>query len=159
MHSLDESFIIAICFVIFIYLAYRPVRKAIVSSLDKKIDEIKSKLTETENIKKEAKLLLEEIKQEMEHFEEQKKSILNSADISTKRLIELRTKEIELLLSKKKDSVIKSINNKKNKASEQMRIELANSVLKTVTSYLIETKNNSVSDQKIISNLLNKETL
>jgi F-type H+-transporting ATPase subunit b len=156
MHSLDESFIIAICFVIFIYLAYRPVKKAIVSSLDKKIDEIKSKLTETENIKKEAKLLLEEIKQEMEHFEEQKKSILNSADISTKRLIELRTKEMELLLSKKKDSVIKSINNKKNKASEQMRIELTNAVLKTVTSYLTETKNNSVSDQKIISNLLNK---
>ena len=83
VHFFDESLVIAICFIIFIYLAYRPIKKAIVASLDARIDEIKTKLAETEALKQEAKLLLDEIKQEMEAFEARKKSILESADIST----------------------------------------------------------------------------
>ncbi|MEM6338339.1 MAG: ATP F0F1 synthase subunit B [Pseudomonadota bacterium] len=156
IHFFDESFVIAICFVVFIYLAYRPVKKAIVASLDARIDEIKTKLAETEELKKDAKVLLDEIKQEMQVFEERKKSILESADTSTQRLVETRTKEMELMLARKKDSAIKSIDNQKDKASDQMRAEFTDAVLKTVRTYLIETKNNSVSDEKIITNLLKK---
>lgn len=156
IHFFDESFVVAVCFVIFIYLAYRPVKKAIIASLDARIDEIKAKLAETEELKKDAKLLLDEIKQEMEIFEERKKSILESADTSTQRLVETRTKEMELMLARKKDSAIKSIDNQKEKASDQMRAEFTDAVLKTVRTYLIETKNNSVSDEEIISHLLKK---
>ncbi len=156
IHFFDESFVIALCFVFFIYLAYRPVKKAIVASLDVRIDEIKTKLAETEELKKDAKLLLDEIKQEMQVFEERKKSILESADTSTQRLVENRTKEMELMLARKKDSAIKSIDNQKERASDQMRAEFTDAVLKTVRTYLIETKNNSVSDEEIISHLLKK---
>lgn len=156
IHFFDESFVIALCFVFFIYLAYRPVKKAILASLDARIDEIKTKLAETEELKKDAKLLLDEIKQEMQVFEERKKSILESADTSTQRLVETRTKEMELMLARKKDSAIKSIDNQKERASDQMRAEFTDAVLKTVRTYLIETKNNSVSDEEIISHLLKK---
>jgi F-type H+-transporting ATPase subunit b len=155
VHFFDESLVIAICFIIFIYLAYRPIKKAIVASLDARINEIKTKLAETEALKQEAKLLLDEIKQEMEAFEERKKSILESADISTQRLIETRKKEMELMLACKKDSAIKSIANQKEKASDQMRTEFIEAVTKTVRAYLIETKNNSVSDEEIITRLMN----
>ena len=156
IHFFDESIVIALCFVFFIYLVYRPVKKAIVASLDIRIDEIKTKLAETEELKKDAKLLLDEIKQEMQVFEERKKSILESADTSTQRLVETRTKEMELMLARKKDSAIKSIDNQKERASDQMRAEFTDAVLKTVRTYLIETKNNSVSDEEIISHLLKK---
>lgn len=156
IHFFDESFVIAVCFIIFIYLAYRPIKKAIVASLDARIDEIKTKLAETEELKKDAKLLLDKIKQEMEVFEERKKSILESADTSTQRLVETRTKEMELMLARKKDSAILSIENQKERASDQMRAEFTEAVLKTVRTYLIETKNNSVSDEEIISHLLKK---
>lgn len=156
IHFFDESFVIAICFVVFIYLAYRPVKKAIVASLDARIDEIKTKLAETEELKRDAKVLLDEIKQEMQVFEERKKSILESADTSTQRLVETRTKEMELMLARKKDSAIKSIDNQKDKASDQMRAEFTDAVLKTVRTYLTETKNNLVSDEEIITNLLKK---
>lgn len=155
VHFFDESLVIAICFIIFIYLAYRPIKKAIVASLDARISEIKTKLAETEALKKEAKLLLDEIKQEMEVFEARKKSILESADISTQRLIETKKKEMELMLARKKDSAIKSIANQKEKASDQMRAEFIEAVIKTVRAYLIETKNNSVSDEEIIARLMN----
>ena len=155
MHFFDESLVIAICFIIFIYLAYRPVKKAIVASLDARINDIKTKLAETEALKKEAKLLLDEIKQEMEVFEARKKSILESAEASTHRLMETRKKEMELMLARKEDSTIKSIANQKERASNQIRAEFIEAVTKTVRTYLIETKNNSVSDEEIIARLMN----
>ncbi len=156
MHFFDESFVVAICFILFIYLAYKPVKKAIIASLDARIDEIKAKLTETEQVKKGAKQLLDEIKQEMEAFEARKESILESADTSTKRLVETRKKEMELMLARKKDSAIKSIDNKKDKASDEMRAEFTDAVLNTVRAYLVETKNNSVSDEEILSRFIKK---
>jgi F-type H+-transporting ATPase subunit b len=156
MHFFDESFVVAICFIIFLYFAYRPVKKAIIASLDSKINDIKSKLDETEKLKKEAKQLLDEIKQEIEVFEKRKESILESAKISTERLVDTRSKEIELMLARKKDSAIKSINNQKDKASGEMRAEFTDAVLNTVRAYLVETKNNSVSDEEILAHFTKK---
>ena len=136
-------------------LTFQPNGDPAILFFDARINEIKTKLTETEALKKEAKLLLDEIKQEMEVFEARKKTILESADISTQRLIETRKKEMELMLARKEDSAIKSIDNQKEKASDQVRAEFIESVTKTVRAYLIETKNNSVSDEEIIAHLIN----
>lgn len=73
IHFFDESFVVAVCFIIFIYFAYQPVKKAIIASLDARIEEIKTRLAETEQVKKDAKLFLEEIEREMSAFEERKK--------------------------------------------------------------------------------------
>jgi len=155
-HFLDENFVVAVCFIIFIYLAYRPVKKAIVSSLDARIHEIKQKLAETEKLKQDAKLILNEIEQEMAKFEERKKSILESAKNSTQRLIDTKAKEMDLLLKRKKDSAVKSIENERVKASNIMRTEFTDTVLNMVRSYLVETKNNSTSDEEILNNFIKK---
>ena len=153
---LDESFVVAVCFIIFIYLAYRPIKKAIITSLDARIEDIKTKLAETEKVKKDAKLLLEEIEQEMEGFEQQKKDIVQNAEKSTAKLIEIRAKEMELILGRTRDSAIKSIDNQSIKSGDAMRIEFTNSVLNMVRTYLVETKNNSVSDEEILNHFLKK---
>ncbi|MDP4708894.1 MAG: hypothetical protein NWS20_02685 [Rickettsiaceae bacterium] len=150
----DESFVVAICFIIFIYLAYRPVKKAIVASLDARIEEIKAKLAETEQIKKDAKLLLDEIEQEMEHFEARKKSIVESAKASTARLVDTRSKEMDLMLARTKDSAVKFIDHQRVKAVDTMRTEFTESVLSIVRAYLVETKNNTVSDEEILNHFI-----
>ena len=96
MHFFDENFWIAVSFVIFLYFAYKPIKKAIINSLDAKINEIKEKLAQTEKIKAETKLLLEATQKEIENFEEYKHQIINKAKISTEKLIEKRTKEMEI---------------------------------------------------------------
>jgi F-type H+-transporting ATPase subunit b len=156
IHFFDESLVVAVCFIIFIYFAYRPVKKAIVASLDARIEEIKAKLAETEQVKKDAKLLLEEIEQEMSAFQERKKSIMESAETSTERLVETRAKEMELMLARKKDSAIKSIDNQRVKASDAMRAEFTESVLNMVRTYLVETRNNDVSDEEILNHFIKK---
>ncbi len=156
MHFFNENFIVALCFIIFVYFAYRPIKKAINASLDARIKEIKNKLDEAEKIKKDAKLLLNEIEQEMQSFNHKKKSILKNAENSTQRLVQMKIKEMDLLLSRKKDSAIKSIETQKIKATVAMKAEFTEGVINTVRAYLVKTKNNSVSDEEILHLFLKK---
>jgi F-type H+-transporting ATPase subunit b len=156
MHFFDESFVIAVCFIIFVYLSYRPVKKAILASLDTKIEEIKEKLARAEELKAEAKNLLDEVEKELASFETRKKDILESAQNSIERLVETRNKEMSLLLARRKDSAIKAIDNEMEKASIALKAEFTDAVLNLVKSYLIQTKNNAVSDQEIIEHFLKK---
>ena len=156
MHFFDESFVVAVCFVIFVYLAYRPIKKAIIASLDARIEEIKQKLTQAEKLKADAKSLLDKVEKELGDFEVRKKDILESAQNSIERLVETRNKELSLLLARKKDSAIKAIDNEREKASDKLRSEFTETVLKLVKTYLTQTKNNDVSDQEIIVRFLKK---
>jgi len=156
MHFFDESFVVAVCFVIFVYLAYRPVKKAIIASLDARIEEIKQKLAQAEKLKADAKSLLDKVEKELGGFEVRKKDILESAQNSIERLVETRNKELNLLLARKKDSAIKAIDNEREKASDKLRSEFTETVLKLVKTYLTQTKNNDVSDQEIIERFLKK---
>ena len=155
MHFFDENFWVAISFILFLYFAYKPVKKAIINSLDAKIDDIKQKFAESEKIKTEAKLLLEEIQKEMMNFEEYKKQIINKAKDSTEKLIEKRTKEMEIVLDRKNKSANQIIENEKSKISEELKNEFTDSVINSVRNYLIESKNNSISDEEIIDKFIN----
>jgi F-type H+-transporting ATPase subunit b len=155
MHFFDENFWVAISFILFLYFAYKPVKKAIINSLDAKIDDIKQKFAESEKIKTEAKLLLEEIQKEMMNFEEYKKHIVNKAKDNTEKLIEKRTKEMEIALDRKSKSANQIIENEKSKISEELKNEFTDSVINSVRNYLIESKNNSISDEEIIDKFIN----
>jgi len=155
MHFFDENFWVAISFILFLYFAYKPVKKAIINSLDAKIDDIKQKFAESEKIKTEAKLLLEEIQKEMTNFEEYKKQIISKAKDSTEKLIEKRTKEMEIALDRKSKSANQIIENEKSKISEELKNEFTDSVINSVRNYLIESKNNSISDEEIIDKFIN----
>ena len=124
IYFLDESFIIAVCFIIFIYISYRPIKKTIVIFLDARINEIRIKLAKTEELKNNAKSLLNEIKREIEIFEQRKKSILDSAHASTQRLMQTRIKEMDLILDRKKDSAILSIENQKKELAVKCALSL-----------------------------------
>jgi F-type H+-transporting ATPase subunit b len=155
MHFFDENFWVAISFILFLYFAYKPVKKAIINSLDAKIDDIKQKFAESEKIKTEAKLLLEEIQKEMMNFEEYKKQIISKATDSTEKLVEKRTKEMEIALDRKSKSANQIIENEKSKISEELKNEFTDSVINSVRNYLIESKNNSISDEEIIDKFIN----
>lgn len=157
MHFIDENFWVAVSFLIFIYFAYKPIKKAIINSLDSRINEIKETLSQAEKLKSEAKSLLDQTEKEISHFEEYKQQVMNSAKLSTERLIETKTKEMELALARKSDSIKNLIENEKIKAFNKLKGEFTDNVISLVRSYLIESKNNNVSDEEIIKNFLDKK--
>ena len=58
----DPQFWVAVAFVIFIIAIFNPVRKILTSSLDGKINEIKTSIEEAENLKNETQIILGDIK-------------------------------------------------------------------------------------------------
>ena len=157
MHFFDESFWIAVSFIIFLYLTYRPIKKAIISALDSRINIIRSKVIEAEKLKQDAESLLLEAEQEMKHLDEKKAQIIESAENSTSRLVESRVKEMKILLARSKESAINSIEHKKVVASQELRNEFTDNVIKLVRSYMAESKSNSTSDEEIINRFLNRK--
>lgn len=156
MHFMDESFWIAVSFVVFLYFAYKPIKKAIINSLDARINEIKENLAQSERIKAEAKELLEEVQKELNNFEEYRKQVMHNAKISTEKLIETKTKEMDLVLARKEDSSKMLIENERAKASESLKDEFTDNVIKIVRGYMVKSKNNSVSDEEIINKFIKK---
>ena len=122
-----------------------------------KINEIKEKLAQTEKIKTEAKRLLEETQKEMENFEEYKKQIIDKAKISTDKLIEKRTKEMEIALTRKSADAVKLIENEKSKIKQQLKEEFTDTVINLVRNYLVASKNNAVSDEEIINRFIKQK--
>lgn len=156
MLHFDESFIVAICFLIFVFLAYRPIKKAIVNSLDARIGEIKETMNNAQKLRDDAKIILEQLKMEMEHLESRKQEIIDSAEASTSHLIETKSKEIDLQVHRMRDSAIKSIDSLKNNASKELQEEFTEHVMDLVQHYLKESNNNQVSNEEIMKLFLQK---
>ena len=58
----DPQFWVLVAFIIFVIAIFNPVRKILLSNLDKKIDEIKNSINEAEKLKNESQITLSEIK-------------------------------------------------------------------------------------------------
>jgi F-type H+-transporting ATPase subunit b len=156
MINIDESFVVAICFFIFLFLSFRPIKRAIVNSLDARIKEIKEVMHNTQKVRDDAKVLLEQCKMELDHFEERKNEMINSAETSTENLVKARSKEIDLQIRRMSDSAIKSIDSMKNNATKDLQKEFTDHVMNLVRTYLKESGNNQTSNEEVLKLFLKK---
>ncbi len=154
MHFLDEKFWLAICFIIFLYLAYRPIRKAVINSLDNKIKAIKAKIDEATNIKQDAKLLLGQVERELGTLSTLKQEILQQAQKETKMLVASHAEQLEAVLESKKAEAINEINNQKRQAYSEIQGEIAAITTQLVIEYFNSESDERLSDAKIAKNLI-----
>ena len=98
----DPQFWVAVSFFLFIVVIFNPVRKLLVSSLDTQIDEIKTKISESDNLKNEAERTLSELKQrEIEVMKEIQ--VLNiDSDKKIQELKEISSKKYNDQIEKRK---------------------------------------------------------
>lgn len=148
MH-LDESFWLAVSFILFIYFSYRPIKKAVLNSLDIRINDIKRELKEAEKLKKEAKDLLLEAESKISKIAKFKEEMLNEAEIDAEKLLKKKTQELEQFLKHKKTDAIQAIDNQKTQAFLQAKSEFTELVTKLVAQYCKESNNDSLPDSKI----------
>ena len=154
--NLDESFWLAVSFVIFIYFAYRPVKKAILNSLDAKITEVKNLVSEAENLKKDAASLLLQTQNEIENLGSLRDQMLKDAKSEANIIAQSRADEMQLILDQKKRDTIASINQQQVKTYDNIKQSFAHLTTKLVEEYLKETSNNNLSDLEIAENLMHK---
>ena len=108
-HFFNESFVLALCFIAFAYLAYKPIKNALLNALDRKISEIKTKLIETDKLKNDAQKLLKETQKEMDEFDQKKAEMIKNAKDSIENTVILKQKEMGLLIERMETSANQNI--------------------------------------------------
>lgn len=147
----DPQFWVAIAFVTFVIAIFNPVRKILSSSLDSKINEIKNKIKEAENLKNETQITLSDIKKRQNDV---KKEIEN-IHINAKEIIQMLESEAQ---DKLKDQITKR-NLSSSTRIEQMVRDANTSIQQYISQTAIESavtllKQKLNSEEK--QNLINK---
>lgn len=141
MQFFDEQFWLAVGFLIFLYLVYKPIKNIILKSLDDKIALVKKQVLETQKLNNEMTRLYEDIVHQIDQFDQLKESMLKEGQDSTNDVIKKRTEEIDLFLENKKLEVLHLINNQKLLACQEVQERFSDKIVELVSIYLQEHKN------------------
>jgi len=142
----DATFWVAISFIIFFgVLIYLKVPLKINDNLNKLISDIKNELNESEKLRKETKVFLD-----------QSQSKLNSASDETKVIIENAKKDADAMVQQMKDKFNKSAEIKKRLTEEKI-IQMKEQAIKEIKNSSIDIAVTSV--EKIIKNTIDKSKL
>ncbi|MCC8416690.1 MAG: ATP F0F1 synthase subunit B [Rickettsia endosymbiont of Gnoriste bilineata] len=150
----DERFWLAICFLIFVYLVYRPIKNIILKSLDDKIVAIKNQVLEAQKLNEDMTLLFEDAVKQIQQIEVLREEMLKDGKETANNLIEQQNAEIDKFLESKKLETIDLMNRQKLEASQMLRSEFCDKMVELVATYMQSTKNNSMSDSEIAKNLM-----
>lgn len=152
----DSSFWVAISFIIFLILVFRPLSRQLSNGLDKKINDLKRKLDESKNLKTEA----EEIYKEQVEKQKENESLIKRIGDETKREIKKIEKqvsrEIELNMMRK----IKNFDQISTQMQNDLKDELKAQIMQNVLDYTevrirknLSGKHNSQLIEKSLKNI------
>ena len=142
----DATFWVAISFIIFFgVLIYLKVPLKINENLNKLISDIKNELNESEKLRKETKVFLD-----------QSQSKLNNASNETKFIIDNASKEADAMVQQMKDKFNKSAEIKKRLTEEKIT-QMKEQAIKEIKNTSIDIAVTSV--EKIIKNTIDKSKL
>ena len=117
---MDETSWLAVCFVIFVILAFRPGKKAFVGFLDSKIKVIQDELCEAQNAKIASEKEIKELREQIAALDDHRKEMLDRAIV-----------EIEAIYNERCDAFKKTIEYRAKAAEaslEQMKIDATSAV-------------------------------
>ena len=132
----DPQFWVAVSFILFIAAIFNPVRKILTSSLDAQIKDIKNKIDEVENLKNEAQIALDELKERETMVEkeiqnlnlESEERIAELKDISTTKLTDQIEKR-KILAENKIEQLVRDTNNSIKNYISSVAIEATKNIL------------------------------
>ena len=151
----DPQFWVAVSFILFIAAIFNPVRKMLISSLDTQINEIKTKIKESENLKNEAQKTLSELKRREAEVEKEIQKFKTDAENKITELKNLSSKKLSDQIDKKKilaenriEQLLRDTNQNIKSYIVDVAIEATTDILKTSLSKdkKAELINDSIND-------------
>ena len=147
----DATFWVAVSFVIFfVGLIYLKVPQNVNSLLTKMIVDIKNEIDESEKLRSESKKLLDDAQSKLNSAEQEKKKIINQANIEAEKLkkdmsekfsksVEIKKNLANIKISQMKDAAIKDVKDTSIKiAIEAVKKTISTSVDKSKLDTLFE---------------------
>ena len=140
----DPQFWVAISFLLFILAIFNPVKKMLVANLDSQIKEIREKIEEAEDIRKEAEKVLNEVKEREVNVENEIKKLKLSSNKRINELKNLSSTKLDEQINKRKFLAETKIEQITRDANLTIKNYIADSVIEVTTSVL----KNNLSDNK-----------
>lgn len=153
MSFLNESFWLAICFVIFIYVLYHPIKKALFNTLNEKINIIKEEIKKAEIIKHESEELLKATTIKVNKLLTNKQNIINDTITLTNDLFKKSQEEINISINTQKKEALNLLQNQYDSLYYKIKSDIMLDTQKLVTEYLNKTNNHNLSDTDIAKNI------
>ena len=140
----DPQFWVAISFLLFILAIFNPVKKMLVANLDSQIKEIREKIEEAEDIRKEAEKVLNEVKEREVNVEDEINKLKLSSNKRINELKNLSSTKLDEQINKRKFLAETKIEQITRDANLTIKNYIADSVIEVTTSVL----KNNLSDNK-----------
>ncbi len=141
----DPQFWVAVSFFLFIAAIFNPVRKTLISSLDNQINDIKNKITESENIKEVAQKTLSELKIRESEVVKEINDLKDSSDKKIIQLKEISQKKLSEQIEKRKILANNKIEQLIRDTNFSIKEYISNVAIETTTDLL---RNNLSTDKK-----------
>jgi len=153
-HFLNDSSIwVSISFIIFIGLTYKPLKKLIEKALVDKIESIKVEINNSEKIKNDSVLLLEETEKKMRQTQQVCKSIEADTEEKLHQIAESFKNNLQIVIKKKKQNFEKKISQENFISNERIKQMIINTAL-TVAKNKIIKEISEQDNQKLINSSL-----
>ena len=135
----DPQFWVAVSFLLFIVAIFNPVRKQLTTSLDAQINEIKNKIVEAENIKKEAEKTLSELEAREEKVGKEIDELNKETEDRIKTLQEISDNKISDQIKKRKILAENKVDQIIREAKVAVKDYISNTSIET-TRYILQNK-------------------
>ena len=153
----DATLWVAVSFILFIMLVFKPLKNQLSEALEKKIDDLKKEIDESKKLKAEAENIFREQKNKQE---ENLKKIQQIKNDTMQQILEINktiNEEIKIALKKKENNFIQISSQMERKILEEIRTEI---LKKTIfyTEHRLKNKLTEKHNSKLIDDSLKKLT-
>jgi F-type H+-transporting ATPase subunit b len=152
----DTSLWVAISFVLFAFIAYKMGSKSVVSSLDARINEIKTEIDTAERLRVEAQELLAQYLRKQRDAEQEAQDILKKAKNQAKQLTKTAETDLSELMARREAQLTERLRRLEESAIAEIQSHAADLAVAATTEMIVQTldeKTNAKLNEETINSL------
>jgi F-type H+-transporting ATPase subunit b len=145
----DPTFWTLVAFVIFVVVLFKPLKKALLSGLDSRIETIRSEVEQAQQLREEAQTLLASYQRKQREAQQEANEIVNRAkqDAETHRVE--AEKDLKALLERQKELAVEKIAQAEATAVQEVREIAVDLAVAATEKILAEKVTGSLSDSLV----------
>lgn len=149
----DPTFWVAIAFVLFVVLTFKPLKKAVTGALDGRAERIRQELDEAARLREEAQKMLAEYKRKQNEASKEAEELLAHAKVEAERLGKEAEAEMEAALQRREAAALEKIAQAETKALAEVRGQAVDVAIaaagKLLSDRLDDTSSGALIDRSI----------
>lgn len=153
---MTATFWVAIAFLIFVALAWKPLGKFIANALDKRSEEIANELREAVSLREEAQSLLAEYQKKQRENMEEAKRIVEQTKADAQSMAERAEQDLRDTLEKRKEMAMEKIAQAETAAIKMVQQNVVNIALSASKNMIEEAANDSDSIDSALEDIKQK---